>query len=867
MFRKQRRTQADFQEELQSHLALEAERLETEGLSADEARYAAQRRFGNVLHAEERFYERARLMWLDLLLRDVRLAVRSLAKSRGLTLAAVLILTLGIGANTAIFTVIRAVMLRTLPVQNPEELVLVETELNKAPVDGLEYPLYSQLRDRNTVLSHLAATAPLPMALGAPGDAQSAVAELVSGNYFAMLGLNPAAGRLLGPDDDRPGTPLVCVLNYGLWKQRFGSDPSVAGRTLLINSKPVSITGVAPAGFQGTSPGQAPGVWLALSAQQPIASVPADSSGGYTGALMLLGRRKPGVSLEQARAALQTIFKQIQPGRLRLDLTVQPGAKGPGHLRKLLAGPVAILTGTTILVLMIACANLATLVLARGMARRRDIAVRLMLGAGRLRLIAAMLVESLLVAGVGAAFGLFFSRVLVRSLTLVAPVVGGLSLQIDASIDWRVLLFSALTAIVTAVLFGLVPALSVTRMDPATAFKNDSGPGGMRLVLRKSLVAVQVALSVVLLCGAGLFAETLRTSLNLKLGFQPDNLILIKLDPAANGYTDAGTLYDELLARVRAMPVARSAALALAVPGSNSLFAVGVIPEGHESDQDGSLMAEANWVTPGYFRTMRMPVLAGRDFSGADRPQTPAVVMINRFFAARFWPGQSGVGKRLFGRPGFPGFEIVGIVPDQQNPAAKREHQPQVYFAEGQMRRKAPMTLHVRVNTLAALAVEAVRAEIGKLAPNLPVTDIKTMEGQLGEAVSTERLLAIFSAAFAVVALLLAGVGLYGMVAYEVVQRTRELGIRTALGARPPNVIRLVVARTGVLVGAGLLIGLPAAVAGARIAASLLHGIHPYATTTYLAAVAVLAVTSAVAALIPARRALSLNPATALRYE
>lgn len=807
------------------------------------------------------------------LVQDIRYGLRTLAARPGFTATIMLTLALAIGANTAVFRLVNAVILRTLPVRAPQELVVFEADSGGGPVSTFSYPLYRELTGQKGVISGAFAVGRVQAKLDYGRDTLVTTAEMVSGNYFAVLGVDAAAGRLLTPADDRPGAHAVCTISYGLWQRAFGGNPSALGKTVRLNSAPLTVVGVTPARFGGTEPGEAPEIRVPLALQRELDESHTDVlSDPVASWLTVIGRRKPGVAIEQVRAATQltldrwTRERAWKPQRA----VVRPGGYGLGYLRAMWAKPLLVLLGITVLVLLIACANLATLMFARGAARRSEITVRMVLGAGRARLVRQLLAESMMLSAAGAALGLLAAKPLTSVLVSMAPLLADRRPDIDTAADWRVLVFVAVAAVATAVLCGLSPALRATRGRFSIGLKEALG-GSARPFIRKALVAGQVAMCVVLLTAAGLFAGTLRNIQKQNLGFRPDNIVLLTVNPRLSGYTEPGAkaFYSQLLERVRALPGVTSAGLATVVPGSGNRIALQMSPEGYQPESGESTAAIVNWITPGYLAAMRIPVLHGRDVTVADRAGMPKVAIINRRSAERFWPGGNATGKRFNRKgPADPGFQVIGVIPDVQDPASRMEPHAQVYFPVEQWPAVAlPMTLHVRSSSAIGALAQSLRAEIAALDDDLPIINIKTMEGQLRETVSSERLTAHFSVVFAALALLLAAVGLYGLVACGVAQRTREIGIRMALGAQRRHVLWLAAGETACLFAVGVAIGIPAAFAASRFASSMLFGLQAGNPMVYAGAVATLGATAAAAAIIPAQRAIRLEPTTALRYE
>ena len=833
---------------------------------------------------------------MSLLSQDLRLAVRGLVRSPLFAIVAILSLALGIGANTAIFTLIDQLLLRKLPVKNPEELVML---YQQGPHAGSNmgtrmhsYPIYQEYQKRAEPLAEVIARRLVSTSISVDNQTERVEAEMVSGNFFTMLGVPPAAGRVFNSQEDDQvyeGHPVV-VLGYDYWTTRFNRDPAVIGRKILVNNYPMTIVGVSAAGFAGIDPARAPA--LRIPIQMKPAVVPewqwVRMDAERTRWVQVFARLKPGYTAETAQAPLQALFLQIRQHELTLPgakdftpyireqflkgrLVAETAAVGFSPLRNDFSLALVVLMCMVGLVLLIACANVANLLIARAFARQREIAVRLSLGASRGQLVRQMLVESLLLSFAGGAVGLAVAVGLTRMLIAFVPT-DGQPLLIQPSPDWRILAFTFTLTLITGVVFGLLPALRASRPDTWGTLKDTAGAvtgAGSHLYLRKGLVAAQVALSFLLLFGAGLFVRSLGNLRTTDTGVAMDNLVMFQLSPALSGYTDetTGQFYQQLLDRLRTAPGIRSAALANVAILAGDEWDSTMSVEGHQSKDGEDMQAYMNMLSPGYFETMGVRLLDGRDFRPGEGKEKASVAIVNRRFAEHFFPGQSAVGRHLaFGdRPGVKlDIEIVGVAENSLYEGPREGVRRQVFLPNWG---RNSATFYVRTTEASTSAFNLIRGEVRALSAGMPVYSMKTLEGQLDETLMTDRLIATLSAGFGLLATILASVGLYGVMAFVVARRKKEMGIRLALGAEPNLVIWLVMKEVLVLLAIGLAVGLPAALALGRYVSSQLYGIQPNDPWMATATMAVLAIVSAVAGLIPARRASRINPVLALRYE
>jgi predicted permease len=888
------RVERELDDELLFHLEQQVEKLVQQGLPRHEAERRARLAFGGIEQVKEESRDTRGTRALETTLQDLRYGLRMLKKSPGFTAAVVLSLGLGIGANTAIFSLIDAVMLRMLPVRDPQQLYLVGSTDGSSTGYGWTYQQYRMLRDDTPTFAALAAYSPVRLNVGVDGSVEpTAAGQLVSGNYFATLGVNAVAGRTIGPEDDRiPDAHPVAMLGHGYWKRRFGQDPGVIGRTLSICGRPFTVIGVTPPEFFGVEVGSSPDIYVPLMMQPTV--MPASENWLANPALTAywlrpLGRLRPGVGAAQATAILDAwLQRQIAEYRAQSGprgktipderLVLHSAATGVSELRRQFSQSLFILMSIVGLVLVIACANVANLLLARAAARGPEFAVRLSLGAGRLRLTRQLLMESVLLAGLGGVCGIVFSR-WAAALLLAFLSAGRAPIVLELGPDFRVLAFTAVVSLLTGVFFGLVPALRAGRIDPGAALKGR--PGGGRIGVRpgRALVVSQVASCVLLLFGAGLFVRSLQKLDGQDTGFDRERVLMLRVEPRGSDQRGIpGTVarldrtYRELLQRVEAIPGVRSASLAHFTPTSRIGFSSPLrLPSGEEASV-GRLM-----VYPKYFATMGIPIVAGRDFGEADtREDSPLVAVVNEAFVRKLFPGQSAVGQqyltRAHRRQQAAPCEIIGVVRDTRYASLRGETPPVVYEPFFQTNTgRGQMVLHVRAEAEPAAITPSIRAEVQRIDSALPLHEVRSLATEMDAVLVRERLIAILSGFFSLLALLLACVGLYGLLAFSVVQRTAEVGLRIALGARRADVLWMVMREGLVLVLLGILIGAPAALALARLAGSqvqgLLFGLQPTDLATLLLAALAMIAAAALAGYLPARRASRVDPLVALRSE
>ncbi|MGA9774087.1 MAG: ABC transporter permease [Blastocatellia bacterium] len=812
--------------------------------------------------------------WEDEMIQDLRYGVRMLIKNFGFTVVAVLSLALGTGANTAIFSLINTVMLRPLPIEKPEQLVSLNNSSENRMFPTFSYPNYKDFRDKNDVFSGLIGYRYAPLSLSYDGINERVWGYVVTGNYFEVLGVNAALGRMISPDDDRaPGAHPVAVVSYKYWQQRFGGVPDIVGRDVIVNGRGYTIIGVTPREFYGTEIISAPQMWfpMAMQAQIEVGSSWLDRRG--TENIFVQGRLKPGVSLARAQASLNTIalelareFPDVNEGK---QVTLSP----PGLIGSTMRGPVLGFIGLMMvvvgLVLLLACTNLANLLLARATERRREIAVRLAVGASRLRLIRQLLTESILLAFGGGLLGLLLAVWLVKLASAIKLPIN-VPLVIDLHVDYRVFIFTGVLSFVTGVLFGLLPALQATKTDLVSALKDDVSFGGHRRSwLKSGLIVFQVALSLVLLIGGGLMLRALQQAQTIKLGFNPQNAVEVSFDLRLQGYDSAqGKEFQKrLLERVRALPGASGAGIADLVPVDLHFSRSPIFIEGQSLEREANApVAMTSRISPGYFQAMDTRLVQGRDFTDQDDEKAVRVAIINEAFARRFWPGEDPLGKQFsLGGPDAPKLQVAGVAEDGKYAGLNEDPKPFVYRPIWQSF-SGSTSVVVRTEAGSEQLVAAVRREVQQLDSHLPVSSSTLIE-RMSLPLLPARIAASVLGSFGLLALVLAAIGIYGVMSYSISKRTREIGIRMALGAEKTDVLKLVMGQGIMLTLAGLAIGLATALALTRLIKSLLFGVSAVDPATFAIALLILAAVALVACYLPARRAAKVDPMIALRYE
>ncbi|MHB8500173.1 MAG: ADOP family duplicated permease [Candidatus Acidiferrales bacterium] len=892
LFGKQRRD-SELAAELTAHIDALTEEYVRRGMTAKEARYAARREFGGVEQTKESYRNQRGLPFFETLAQDLRYAVRMLAKSPGFTAVTILTLALGIGANTGLFSLVNSVLLANLPVRNPHELIVIKyTDVRSQEAEeDFSYPMYQAMRDRNNIFANVLTRSGVSFNASYGGQSEHAAGEMVSGNYFETLGVQPFLGRLIGPEDDRtPGAHPVAVLSYGYWQRRFGSDPAVIGKDIILNDHPIRVIGITPPAFYGTELGQNADIRVPMMMATVFRPVPANRLQNPRHRwITVLARRKPELTIAQAQASLDILYHQILGAELQelgasinahdkeralaSHIKLEPGNHGFAHLRGEMERPLLLMFGVTGIVLLVACANLANLLLARNAKRKQEIFVRLAIGAGRGRLIRQWVTESLLLSVLGGCVGIVFAYWAKTALLGFLPE--DYSANLHAPIDLRVLGFAFLASLVTGLLFGLAPALQLSQTGVSLALRNDapSIASGERLFsLRSALIFLQVALSLPLLIGAGLFLHSLRNLRGVNTGFVKENVFLATLNPSMNGYHQERikSLYDELLARVRILPGVRAASLTTSSVISGGWDQESVRVEGYQPGPDENMSPNAAIISPGYFATMGIPFVEGRDFTEQDTAARPKVVIINETMAHYFFGTKDPLGKKIGTSDDPktpPDMEIIGVVKDAKYVRLSEAPRRHFYTSMAQEPRLFDMTLQLRTSGDPEKIGGLVRAQLHDLDADLPLYATTTLEIQIDNSLTQERLLTWLTSLFGLLATLLASLGLSGVVAFSVARRTREIGIRMALGAHPGDILRSVVSRMAILVAVGMIVGLAAAYGLSRLLGSMLFDVRSADPLAFAGACFLLGAVASIAAYLPAQRATKVDPVVALRYE
>src|SRR5271156_4947940 len=824
---------------------------------------------------------------MEHLLQDIRFGLRTLGKNPGFTLVAILTLALGIGANAAIFSLTDQVLLRLLPVERPRELVVltspgvahgrVWSDIEGGP--SFSYPMYKDLRDRNEVFTGLLAGFHVQVSVAGEGQSQLAEGVLVSGNYFQVLGVRPSLGRVLSAQDETaPGANPVTVLSYGYWTRHYGSDPNILNKQFVVNGNSLTVVGVARPGFTGIQVGQIPDLFIPITMKAQVTpnwDGLADRNDHW---VTMLGRLKRGMSADKAQAGLAPLYRALmESDGTALKLSVRDQQEFVN--RKLLLGtgshgrPVLQHDAGQPLLVLMAMVGLVLLI-ARGEGRQREIALRLALGAGRVRLVRQLMTESLILALAGGAAGLALASWTLSVIVNSIPKNEGAS-GLTSQLDYRVLIFACVVSLVTGVLFGLAPAIRATHTDLQSVLKdqgvNVSG-GRTNVRVRKFLLISQIALTAVLLAAAGLFAHSL---LNLKmqdLGVRPDHVLEFSISPELNRYTPPQTiaLTDRIRKSIEVLPGVRSVSTSEIPMLADSNSSSNITVQGYNAQEDEDMDVGQNWVGPSFLGTMGIPLLNGREFSEADTGTSPKVAIINEAMARRFFAGRNPVGLHF----GFGGgkdvkldIEVVGVVKDSKNVDVKKAASPFVFLPYAQSEHAGNATFYVRTNQDPVALTVTVRNLIAGFDANLPVYGVKTLTAQVDEIMFTDRLVTIFSLCLGLLASLLAAVGLYGVMAYVVARRTREIGIRMALGATQQNVAWMILREIIGMLGAGLCIGLIAAYGIGRVVESLLFGVKASDPVVFVVAAGLLVAVALLAGWLPSRKAANVDPMVALRYE
>ena len=875
---------ADLDEEIETHLALLADEQIRRGVAPGEAHAAAKAEFGGVLRTKEDVRHERGLALVETLVQDARYALRMLGRSPAFAAAAILTLGLGIGANSAIFSVVDTLLLKRLPVADPSELVTLKTTDPRNTDYNFSYAAFQQLRESTSgVVDLTAANRTRSIRATVEGQLVGVNRKAVSGNYFAVLGVPAEAGRIFTNADDTFGTaPPVAVLSHHYWSQRFGQDHRAIGRTIAIGATVFTIVGVAAAGFTGETVGETPDIFTPLTIQPE--APPFLWKGHSTTWLRLVGRSRIGRSMEEVHAALEPPFTAItrdiaaetkiasfRDQALRRRLVVEDGSRGLSPVRENLSTPLYLLMTVVVLVLLVACANVANLLLARAAARTREISLRVALGAGRLRLVRQLLVEALLLSAFGGTLGLLLGLWGADALASIASRTP-LPLKFAVRLDLRMFAFTAAISLVAAIVFGLVPALRAARPNLIPALKGDTaGMAARGFRLGRSLVVGQMAVSLVLLVAAALFVRSLVNLRTIDLGFEPDRVVVVGIDGSSSGLKipaeQRRSIYARLLETAEGVPGVRAASLSFFGLFTASTWGNRITVEGRVAPPDEPEHTFANAITPRYFEVMGMQMLRGRAFTRYDRSETLPVAIVNETFARRFFSDTSPIGRHVgLGAPAETMMEVIGVVSDAKYSSVRKPAVPMLYV---------PFTQHdgqlgeMQVKTAAdPAAVSAqLRRELADVDRRVAILGTFAMQDQIDASLLAETMMAKLLSLFSLLALLLSAIGLYGLIAYMASHRTVEIGIRMALGGDRRAVVWLVLRQALILVAGGLLVGAPAAFVASQLVRQQLYGLTPHDPIAIVLAIATLSVVAFAAACLPARRAAMLNPVAALRAE
>ena len=903
---------ADLRAELDVHLQMEVEANLDRGMTSEDALRLAKRNFGNPTLIQESSRETWMFRWLETLLQDLRYGLRILRRSPGFAVTAVLVIALGVGAITAIFSLVDAVLLQSLPIAAPEQLALIDGQYENR-WSLISYPMYRDLAERQQVFSEVVACSdylatPLRVRVGSSSTVRTVRGGAVSGNYFSGLGLVPALGRLFVPFDDEPGRAApVAVLSYDFWQREMGGSFSAVGQTLIIgelgrrssdaNDETFTVIGVAPAGFMGLSVDTSLQVWVPLTKFRSAREL-RNRDGTF---FRLVGRLKPDITMSQAETGMTLLFQQLRaeegqapgvaarsPTRLQgYRVALQPGDRGFGFFRERLARPLTIVFALSAFLVAIVAMNLTTLLSARATARQREVAVRQALGAGHRRLLQQLLTENVLLVVIGGALGLLFAiaanRILLSLISADIAATSGFDQYVPDGLQFRLDLRALALAEGVALLIGLflalAAALSLNPLDLITLLKTRSGNslrlslGALRIPVRRLLVVAQVALSVVLLVGAGLMVRTVINLRGLDTGFDPANVLLVDLDVTGTGRTGARlTAFESgLHERLSALPGIRSVSLSWIMPFSGSDLRMGVILDRYappRADESRGTSARMDVVSAGYFETVGMTLVAGRAFTTRDDEYAPPVAIVNESFVRRFSPNENPIGQRFALRtmPAMPR-EIIGVVKDAKYNDLRQGTMEMFYLPLLQTPTSPARSIQVRTVGPPEGLVQQVRQVVREADANIVITETKTLSDQMDRTLVRERLLADLAGFFGAAALLLACIGLYSVLAYLVIQRTQEIGVRIALGSSRASVLWLVLGDALVLVGLGVAVGVPTALALSHFIASLLFGLTPTDPMTIGVVVMILLAVTFLSSYIPARRAAGIDPINALRFE
>jgi predicted permease len=905
LFHKEQRS-SDLTEELLAFQEASAQEKIRSGLSSHEAQRAARIEMGSIETVKHKVRSATWESTAESISQDIRYSLRIIAKSPGFTAIAMLSLALGIGANTAIFTLINNLMLKSLPVAHPEELVAFGQEFGggivagipAGPMDLFHYDFYQQLQQRQTFFQGIAAYSSFPSQVSVRSNASNtesstqAVGHLVSGNFFSVLGAEPLLGRTILPTDaEAPGRSPVAVVSYRYWQQSLSAAPSVIGSTIVIDGTSFTVIGVMPPKFYGVDLNEeSPDMWLPLTMQVEATLSPTLLTPRSLRWLHLMGRRKPGVDLAQAQswvtAQTQRYLSDHEDQPLTPDkvqkiqktfVQLLPGTSGISTIRILYEQPLHILMGVVVLVLLIACANLANFLLAKAASREREFSTRLALGSSRARIVRQILTETLLLSFFGGTLGLLLA--FWGTSFLIKFVVGDAhNTALSARPDLHVLAFTFGLSTLTALLFGIAPALRISRISVAPALASNartaaSSGGHSSRLLPNILVTAQVMLSLMLLAGAGLFVRTLYNLQNQDFGFNRTSVLLVQTNSKLAGYQpeQLNGLHDKIINRLSALPGVQSVAIsgvpAISAGNWNSPIDI----KGYTPAPNDDFTTLLNRVSSGYFRTLDIPILQGRAIEPRDTADSPKVVVVNQTLANHFFPHGDAVGHRFtVGDPSVKGeWEIVGIARDTKYGSPREDHRPMVYLPVAQLTGDDNYAYVIQIRTAGdpAEAATAVRAALAEVDPNLPILEVRTIQRQIDGLMDREILISQLSVFFSLLALLLACIGLYGVMTYNVVRRTNEIGIRLALGAQSNSVLWMILKESLVLLALGVALGIPATLAASRAIRSQLFGLSPTDPLTFITAALIISLVTLIAAWFPAHRATKVDPVIALRYE
>ncbi len=814
---------------------------------------------------------------METLFHDLRFGFRRLIKAPGFAVIAVLSLALGIGANTAIFSLVNMILFRPLPVANPEEVVSVSVVGKDGQFAAFSYPNYLDFRDHNEVLSGLVAYRFAPLSLSRSGDNERVWGYLVSGNYFDILGVKPALGRAFLPEEDKTRlSHPVAVISYSLWQTRFGGARSVIDSDVLINGRKFKVIGVAPAGFKGTEVVYTPEIFVPFAMARWIEPESDYLDNRSSQNLFAVGRLNPGVSATQAEAALNILAGQLAKDfpadneGMRIEV-IPPGLILP-QLRNAMLGVSAALMGLVGLVLLIACVNLANLSLARATDRGKEIAIRLSIGASRARIIRQLLTESVMLAVAGGLAGVALARWIINTIMALKPPAD-IPITLELHVDWRVLVFSMIVSVVTGVLFGLVPALQATKPDLVPALKDVASQSGVRRsLLRNGLVVAQISVSLLLLIAAGLTLRALQQLRAMSPGFNPENALMMSFDLSLQGYqTDAGNqLRKRLLNRAESLPGVQSASITDFMPLSMNYNSHPILVEGRPEERGVNAPSAMNAnVGLKYFETVGTPLVAGRDLTEQDQEGKTRSVVVNETFARKFFPGanpiENALGKQFRTGPGRQPWQIAGVAKDGKYWNIGEDPRAFVWYPLGDQ--LAFNTLVVRTTARPESVIGAVRGEFRNLDPNLPVTNVKTLTEHMNLSLFPARAVASLLSAFGLLALALAAIGIFGVMSYAVSRRTREIGVRMAVGAGAKEIFKLIVGQGMLLTTIGVGIGMALAFVGTRFLSSLLYSVSAIDPLTFAGVTLLLVVVAFLACFFPARKAMKTDPMVALRCE